>query len=558
MSGETRILVADDSPTIVDMLRQVLEGAGYSVLTAPDGLAAMNIALREVPDLIISDLEMPEMTGLQLCRLLKGDPRTRQVPFVILSTHKEQYEQYWGREAGADDYLPKPFGPPELLARVSSLLTRFPRQQRPAAPADVPAATRVEALEKVNASLERRLFELTVVHGISAISSISDGERETVRRVLDRLSRLLDFSAGALVFAGEGTSYLMIRRGIHPQALQQFHAELISTLPAPPTEPPRPGLLGGAEFVSARAAAEAPAVAIQPLAVSGRPVGLLAVARDQGRPFEDPERELLALVAGQAALVLENTRLVEAERAQAAALAQQNDELRRLNRTITDMIGTVTHDLRTPLTSVLGYLELVLEEGEVPESARSFLEIVQRNTHRMLGMINDLLDVSRMEARRVSLEMHPTSLLDVQDSVITTLRPAIEGKQQKYICEIAPEFPAVMADARRLHQALENLLSNASKYTPRGGTIRLSAALEGDRVRVAVTDTGIGLSDEDLRQVFSKFFRAKRPEMVETTGTGLGLAIVKNIIDLHGGEVFVESKMNEGSTFGFTLQAAVE
>jgi DNA-binding response OmpR family regulator len=174
--GNTRILIADDSPTLVDMVRHVLESAGYGVLTAPDGLAAMNIALREMPDLVVSDVEMPEMNGLQLCRVLKGDPRTNAVPFLILSVQKEQYQQFWGRETGADDYLPKPFGPEQLLARVRTLLARAPERTEAATPPQAaPDATRMEALERVNASLERRLFELTVVHGVSAIAATTSG-----------------------------------------------------------------------------------------------------------------------------------------------------------------------------------------------------------------------------------------------------------------------------------------------------------------------------------------------------------------------------------------------
>ncbi|MDH7569789.1 MAG: response regulator, partial [Armatimonadota bacterium] len=413
---QPRILIADDSPTVVDLVRHVLESAGFRVLTAPDGLAAMNIALRELPNLIISDVEMPEMTGLQLCRLLKGDPRTSAIPFVILSVHKEQHEQFWGRETGADDYLPKPFTPEGLLSCVNALLARAPRVDQPVPAVEMPDATRLDALERVNASLERRLFELTVVHGISAIAATTTGERDTARALLERVSRLVDFSAGALVFSPGGRCYLLIRRGIHPEALQAFHTRLMAAVPpAGDAPPPAPVILSGAEFISPRADDAIPATVLQPLGATDNLIGVLGAARDAARRFEEPERDMLQLVAKQSALVLENARLQEKERANAAALARQNEELRRLNTTITDLIRTVTHDLRTPLNSVLGYLELVREDETLSEESREYLEVVQRNADRMLRMVNGLLDISRLESGRLSVNPRPTELRPVLD-----------------------------------------------------------------------------------------------------------------------------------------------
>ncbi len=552
MGTPERILIAEDSPTVAGMVRHALEGAGYAVVTAADGLAAMNVAFSEPVDLVISDVEMPEMTGLQLCRLLKGDPRTSRVPFLILSVHKEQYEQFWGRESGADDYLPKPFGAEKLLAHVRALLARFPQTGTMVVPADAPATTRVDALEAVTASLERRLFDLTVAHGISAIAATSSGERATANAVLDRVSRLIDFSVGALAFSPGGACFLLIRRGTHPGALQEFNAAVLATTAPGQAPVTPPSLLAGAEFVSERAPADTPAMVIQPLFAAEHLVGVLAVAREPARPFEDPERQLLQVTAGQAALVLDNARLQEAERAHAQALSQQNEELRRLNRTITDMISTVTHDLRTPLTSVQGYVELLLDE-QPAEEQRDFLETIQRNADRMLRMINGLLEVTRLESRRAALRIQPTALQSALTEVRETLRPVFGARRQAYTEDVPAGIPLLNADPERLHQVLLNLLGNASKYTPEGGAIHLAARVEGGHLRVSIRDTGIGLSEEDLRQVFSKFFRARRPETADVTGTGLGLAIVRSIVELHGGEVFVESRLNQGSTFGFTM-----
>ncbi|MDH7568860.1 MAG: ATP-binding protein, partial [Armatimonadota bacterium] len=144
----------------------------------------------------------------------------------------------------------------------------------------------------------------------------------------------------------------------------------------------------------------------------------------------------------------------------------------------------------------------------------------------------------------------------VLDAVLEILRPSMEAKRQSYSQHLPDDLPRLLADPERLHQVMQNLLTNAHKYTPEGGRIWVEARQEGDRVRVAVHDTGIGLSEEDKRHVFTKFFRVQRPETAEIAGTGLGLAIVQTIIQVHGGEVFVESQLNVGSTFGFYLPAA--
>ncbi len=561
-----RILVVDDSLTVINMVRHLLEQEGYIVLAAADGLAAMNTAFREAPDLVIADVEMPEMSGLQLCRLLKGDPRTAAVPFLILSVHQAQHQQFWGRETGADDYLPKPFTPEALLDRVRALLARpCSRPDPPALPALplVPApggtpdaaegTTRLAALERLNASLERRLFDLTVVHGISAIAVTTTGERDSARAILERLARLVDFGAAMLTSAPAGESFVLVRKATPPQALRQLHDAAVEALPGPPAAPPPPVLLCGAELVSADQVGDDCCLALQPMHASGSLVGILGVAREARRPFLGPERDLLALVAGQAALVLGHARLTEAERAHAAQLQQQNEELQRLNRTITDLIASVTHDLRTPLSSVAGYIELAQEEAS--DQQRQFLEIARRNVDRMIRLVNELLDLSRLEAGHAGLRLQPTSLAETVAEAVLTLQPMLRERRQTCEVDLPAALPPLRADPTRLHEIVLNLLSNASQYNREGGHIRVEAAVEGDRVRVWVRDTGIGLSEEDQRQVFGRFFRARRPETANNTGTGLGLAIVKTLVELHGGEVFVESALNEGSTFGFVLPA---
>ncbi|MBI3947569.1 MAG: diguanylate cyclase [Armatimonadetes bacterium] len=330
-TAKRRVLIADDSPTVTAMVSHILERAGYAVLAAADGLSAINLALREVPDLIISDVEMPGLTGLQLCRLLKGDSRVSGIPVIMLSSHKEQHEQFWGLQTGADDYLPKPFRPEALLAHVAALVPRDPHPAPVASPEPPTVVTTEEALERVNALLERRLFELTIVHGIGTLAAATRDQRDVTSAILGSLSRLVDFAAAAVAFAPDGASHVQIGQSIHPQALERLHAELMAAV-APLAGPvPTPVLLGGVEYVTTKAPPRGVAVAIQPLLTPSGSLGALGIAREGSRPLAGAEQRLLELVASPAALLLENVRLQEAEREHAAALQRQAEKLKDLN-----------------------------------------------------------------------------------------------------------------------------------------------------------------------------------------------------------------------------------
>ena len=221
----------------------------------------------------------------------------------------------------------------------------------------------------------------------------------------------------------------------------------------------------------------------------------------------------------------------------------------------TEFVSMVSHELRTPLTSIQGYAELLLEDEQIAQEHRESLAIVKKNSERLLGLINDLLDVSRMEAGR--LDLHRTSLdlahliLEVADS----LRPLIETKRQQLRLDLGEALPAVWADQDRVTQILTNLISNAHKYTLVEGSIMVAARRDDGFVRVDVSDTGIGLSPEDQAQLFTKFFRAHDRSPQAGGGTGLGLVITRLLVELHGGRITVSSAPGQGSTFSFSLPA---
>ena len=231
---------------------------------------------------------------------------------------------------------------------------------------------------------------------------------------------------------------------------------------------------------------------------------------------------------------------------------------REVDRMKSEFVSMVSHELRTPLTSIKGYVDL-LQTGEVGELAneqREFLDIVKTNTDRLVELINELLDISRIEAGGVELKRAALDLPRLVQQVADAMLPQLRAKQHRLTLDLASDLPAVWGDRDRVIQILTNFVSNAHKYTPAGGSITISARAAGDHVRVDICDTGIGLSHEDQQQLFSKFFRAQNRATQEVVGTGLGLAITRSLIEMHGGEVWVESEPGKGSTFSFTLPTA--
>lgn len=235
-------------------------------------------------------------------------------------------------------------------------------------------------------------------------------------------------------------------------------------------------------------------------------------------------------------------------------------------RAKSEFVSTVSHELRTPMTSIKGYTDLLLmgAVGELTEQQRHFLTIIRHNADRLTALVNDLLDISRIESGRIELSQKPVSIRDVTDQVVSSLQPRASSRDLMLKVNVDPNLPAVWGDSDRIAQILVNLIGNAIQYTPPGGEIAVSARVRGEMMEISVSDTGIGISKENQEKIFDRFFRADDPLVQETPGTGLGLAITASLVEMHGGRIWVESELGEGSTFTFTLplaeavQAAVE
>ncbi|HEU0166428.1 MAG TPA: ATP-binding protein, partial [Chloroflexota bacterium] len=245
-------------------------------------------------------------------------------------------------------------------------------------------------------------------------------------------------------------------------------------------------------------------------------------------------------------------------------LLHDASEEAELDRLKSEFVGTVSHELRTPLTSIKGSVDLLLDEetGELNPTQRRFLNTVRRSSDRLINIVSDLLDLSRLEAGRVQLDLHPVDAAHLAEDVVASLGNLFNAKRQQVETQAEPELPPAMADRQRIEQVLVNLLGNASKYTPEGGRVCVSLsrgepAPDGStRVRIGVTDSGPGISQPDQYRVFDKFYRAGDVlSQAQQTGTGLGLTIARSLVELHGGTLTVESELGQGCTFIICLPA---
>ncbi len=304
-----------------------------------------------------------------------------------------------------------------------------------------------------------------------------------------------------------------------------------------------PALQDG-EFVTRRASPDGrPHRLIAPLRRETQTIALIGVQR-RSQPFTPEAEAFLLRLAEHSSLAIENTRLYQA--VQAANLAKSQ------------YVSLVSHELKSPMTSIRGFADLIRQgmTGAVSAQAREFLDTIVDNVDQMAALVSDLSDISRIETGRLRLQLAAIPLARYVQETVTAMRPQIDARRHALILDLPPDLPDAYADRTRLVQIVTNLLSNACKYTPEGGRVAIAARSERARIRVAVSDSGIGMSQEDLARLFTQFFRSENPAVREQPGWGLGLNVTRRLVELQGGEMGVSSELGRGSTFWFTLPTA--
>jgi len=294
------------------------------------------------------------------------------------------------------------------------------------------------------------------------------------------------------------------------------------------------------------------AVLIVPLLGADRIVGALLVRRKRPGEFSKQTIDVLQTFAAQSVLAIQNARLFQ-------EIGEKSRQLEVASQHKSQFLANMSHELRTPLNAILGYTELILDEiyGETPEKMRSVLERVQRNGKHLLGLINDVLDLSKIEAGQFTLTLVEYSVKDVVHNVFSAVESLANEKKLALRVEMPKNLPVGRGDERRLTQVLLNLVGNAIKFTDEG-EVSVKASANNGAYMVSVCDTGPGISTADQGKLFQDFQQADNSATKKKGGTGLGLAISRRIIEMHGGRIWVESSLGHGSTFAFTVPVTVQ
>jgi signal transduction histidine kinase len=273
--------------------------------------------------------------------------------------------------------------------------------------------------------------------------------------------------------------------------------------------------------------------------------------------YQSHELDLLRTLCNQAAVAIANARLYE----EIHAFSQELEEkVKERTEELRDFVSAVYHELVTPIIAIRGYTDLLVDgrAGGLNDKQTGYLTTVRRNTQRLTRLVADLADVSRIDDGRLTLHLESVVLQEAITETLEGLSGAINEKELEVDVAVSPEAGVVRGDPQRVVQILTNLVGNASRYTPVGGKIAIASSPLDGFVQITVQDTGIGIHKEELDRIFERFYRSDDPLVRDQTGTGLGLAITKSLVELHGGQIWVESKVGEGSTFGFTLPQAEE
>ncbi|HSL95734.1 MAG TPA: GAF domain-containing sensor histidine kinase [Thermoleophilia bacterium] len=287
---------------------------------------------------------------------------------------------------------------------------------------------------------------------------------------------------------------------------------------------------------------------VSPLEAKAERLGLVCLLFKRGEPADDDAVRMLKSQCSLVAVVLRNIRDTE-------ELARKNRELTHLDELKSDFMATMSHELRTPLTSIIGYSDMLLSgmTGELNEKQQGFIQSILTGGETLLNLINDILDLTKIEAGRLELNFEAVDLRAALLNVLPVVKPRAQDKRIRISTFLPTELPPVWADPAKLNQVLLNLLTNGIKYTHENGSVSVEARLAGDLVEIWVNDTGIGISSEDIDRVFQRFTQIDSSATRTQGGTGLGLAIARELVELHGGTMRVQSKLGKGSSFIFTV-----
>jgi signal transduction histidine kinase len=418
-------------------------------------------------------------------------------------------------------------------------------------------------LRQRTTDLTESLEQQTATADVLQVISSSPGDLEPVfEAMLDNAVRICDTTFGN-IYRWDGESFSLLAAHNTPAAFVDYLRRLSNIPPHPKSAFGR--IATTKEVVHVADATTSPGYVERsvpalvartllgvPMLREGTQTGVITLMRREVRPFTEKQIELAQTFADQAVIAIENVRLF-------GEIQDKSRQLEVASEHKSQFLANMSHELRTPLNAILGYTEL-MTDGAYGEPSKKMLDILKRleaNGKHLLGLINDVLDLSKIEAGQLVLELSDYCIQDIAQTVRSTLEPLAADKKLAFKLDLSPELPRGHGDGRRLTQVLINLVGNAIKFTD-AGEVAIKAEGNNGSFHVSVRDTGPGISAADQAKLFQEFQQADNAITRKKGGTGLGLAISKRIIEMHGGRIWVESQPGQGSTFAFSLPVIVE
>jgi PAS domain S-box-containing protein len=535
---QPKVLIVDDQPSNLDVLEAMLGDSGCTLVRASSADEALLSIVRHDFAALVLDIRMPGMNGLELASLIKRRKRSQDVPILFLTAHSADEDDILrGYSAGAVDYMSKPVNAEILRSKVAVFVDAF-RKAR--ALSDLNAelqrqiARREEAqaaLQQANEDLEKRVQERT-----AALTRAHQGVRENEERLRMALE-VAQIGAWEWHLASG-----QMRWSADPEVLFGF-----------------PKGSFGPDLRLARVVHrddrgridDATAVALKTGIYEAeyrvvRPDGATVWITERGRVFSDADGERMVGISRDVTAERESTmereRLLRSER-------QARDEAERQSRLKDEFLATLSHELRTPMNVMLGWLE-ILSTGTPIRDVPSILAVLQRNARLQAKLIDDLLDMSRLTSGNVHLDVTSVDVAAALHAAVHGLSPAAVAKDVRLNVAAEPPAIEIEGDARRIQQILWNVVHNAIKFTPPGGRVDATARHAGDHVEIVVQDTGRGISAQFLPHVFERFRQEDSSTTREWSGLGLGLSIARHLVELHGGHITAHSEgPGRGATF---------
>jgi PAS domain S-box-containing protein len=418
-------------------------------------------------------------------------------------------------------------------------------------------ARNITAFKRIQEELSSHIEDLTILRQVDSEASEKLNIEYVLDMVLDACLRLGNATAGFIALYEEG--YMTLAHALGAYDLEQVNERLQNkdSVYHHTMQELKPRLIMDPEKVPGYVTLLKPtqAVMLIPLVSQENPVGLINLEARKATQFTRERFQMVQLITGRTAAMLDNARLYRQTNQQLAELQNLYKQVSKLEQLKTDMIRIASHDLRNPLAATLGYLDMLRWDAEKSfnDTQVAFMKNIETAVRKMQTITTGILSLERIEQMAQNQNMESLDLAALVKRAYDENTDSAQQKQQKLALENSPEPMLVQGDTFQLHEAVHNLISNAIKYTPEEGSVRVTVEQQGDQACLRVIDTGYGIPESQQQRIFEPFFRARTQENQAIEGTGLGLHLVKNIIERHDGKMVFKSVRGEGSTFGFDL-----